>query len=287
MMANKMKKTLFTSYLVALSHFVFSQVNFIQVIIPLDNMKGVPYQTTMGTYDLGGFEVDVNGCFYFLGGTQTTLAVFKQNAPLFRKQYKEFDSGNLFIYNNKIYTLDITYNYSVRKSKNNLVELNLLDGSINEIYDHIITAPFDTYTFIDDCLIVQKASNVAPAYKPTFTKYSLLTHLKNQIENNYDLPPQFYPKKYADEGVNFLGIWNNCHIYQGSTIKNNLVQTTFWEVDSDGHTLLSKAIDNNLLGKSFINTPNEFVKFKNGYIYVVGFKGKNAIITKIAIKDLF
>jgi len=197
-----------------LSHLVFSQVNYHQIIIPLDNLKGVPYQMEMGTYDLGGFEVDKNGCFYFLGGKQATLAVFKQNVSLFRKRYKEFDSGNLFIYSNKIYTIDILYNFSTKKFKNNLVELNIGDGTTNKIYDHIIASPFNTYKFVDDCLITEEASNVAPAYKSTFTQYSLLNHLKKQIENNYDLPAQFYPKNYADEGVNFLGTWNNYHIYQ-------------------------------------------------------------------------
>jgi len=65
------------------------------------------------------------------------------------------------------------------------------------------------------------------------------------------------------------------------------VQITFWEVDSDGHTVLSKPINSVLFGKSFIDTPNEFVKLRNGYVYIVGFKGKNALITKISIKDLF
>ena len=282
-----MKKYLLTSYLVVFSHCVFSQGNYNQLVIPLDNLKGVPYQISMGTYDLGGFEVDEKGCLYFLGGERTTLAVFRQNLPLFRKQYKEFDSGNLHIYNNKIYAIDILYNYSSKQNKNNLVELSMLDGAIGKMYYHIIATLFDSYTFIDDCLIVEKASNVAPAYKATLTKYSLSTHLKKQIENNYDLPEQFYPKKYADEGVNFLGIWNNYHIYQGSTIKDNLVQITFWELDIDGHTVLSKPFNSNLFGKSFINTPNEFVKFRNGDVYIVGFKGKNALITKISIKDLF
>ena len=278
-----MKKESIVIFSLFLTFQAFSQVKYEQIRIPLDNSKGVPFRKVEGTYMLGGFEVDNNNSFYFLGGNMATLAVFKAGKLVNIKRYKEFEAGNLYLDGDKIYSFDYLFKATDKKYKNNLVVLNKSDGTLNTIYGHITDGAVNSYRFINHSLILDKSTDSKNSAEIYSFKYDFSGKLLTRIENGFDLPIQFFPKSYSDEGVFFLGLWNNCYVY-GVYTESGKVK--FWILDAHGTKKYLKDIDARLLGKSFIETPNEFIKIRNGFIYIAGHEKNNVVITIISIKDL-
>ena len=105
-----MKQILILIIIFLKSIVCLSQTQYKQIIIPLDNSKGIPFSRPEEAmdYSVGGFEIDQQGDFYFFGGDKTSLlAVFNGNKPIFRKDFGErFGDDYLYIFSDKLYIFD-------------------------------------------------------------------------------------------------------------------------------------------------------------------------------------
>jgi hypothetical protein len=270
--------TLFTFIVMA---FCAPNLKYKQVRIPLDNQKGVPYYYSEEfDYSIEGFEVDKQGNFYFLGGEKATLSCFKGNSPIFRKTYTEFMSNQIYAFNDKLYVFDDNYN------KNNLFVLDKANGEILNKYPNIIKNSVNSYLFRDTSLIMEVFDNKKKIDMSTqlgFALFSLTGKFIKQVNNAYNFPVNLSPK--APEWGQFLGQWKNDFVFWNYDYKNK--QYKFSLKSIEGKIITTQGIDEELFGKSFYENPLEHKKLRNDTIYMLGYESKNAVITKLPLKELF
>lgn len=83
--------------------------DFHQVTIPFDLDTGVPhdYDPRLYGYIIRGFEVDVNGRFYFMGGVDpTVIACFEEEKEVWRKSYDQFRPAHIHSYRDTLFFFD-------------------------------------------------------------------------------------------------------------------------------------------------------------------------------------
>src|SRR5581483_2562699 len=138
-----------------------SQIIKKQVIIPLNNLNGVPYNTNneMRDYSIDGFDIDSSGQYYFVGGNPikgtTVLVVFKDAKVKYRKIYKDYFANKLFIYSDTLYLFDNNHPMNnVGFVKNDLYELNKENGMILKKHSHIIENTINSYECIDSLIVL-------------------------------------------------------------------------------------------------------------------------------------
>ncbi len=251
-----------------------------QTLIPLDNIKGVPFykDLEMNDLDIGGFEIDSNGNFYFLGGDKTIcLAAFSNNRPIYRKTFSKRRPESLYINNNSLYTFE-TGGFGV----NNLVELKLSDGVIKNIYTHLISKNIASYTFADSSIVI----GIQSADKDEFYQYNLKGKYIKQVVNQYNILSNILPPKIQQSDWELLGKWNDNYIFWNinpESTKNEKICM----VNKDGEVLATKLLPANFSGDGYVSNPPEDRKVRNGSLFVLGRRGKYALITEVPLASLF
>lgn len=252
-----------------------------QIKIPL-GADGVPFYKEGVFIYLEGFDVDKDGNFYFLGGEKATLACYSGTTLKFRKKYDEFNSGQIYLIDRKLYLFDIA------NKKNNLVIIDIPSGSILSRKDSIIKNWVNSYIFRDSCLIIQVFDNKKEINMSTqlaFAQFDLGGRFVKQVDNRFNLPTVLYPNDFELYGNLFLGVWEGNYIYCNIDIDTKSYKFTMRDIE--GKLLHTTNIDEKIFGKIFFGNPYEHEKLRNGNIYILGRDEKNAIITVLPIKELF
>jgi hypothetical protein len=277
-----MKKTLLTILICFNTIFCFSQpFPKKQTLIPLSNVNGVPFYKDEELNDIGinGFEIDDKGNFYFLSGDKLAcLSAYAGNEQLYRKTYKDFAAGQLHIYKTNLYTFD--------RLSNDIVVLNLSNGSVTKKYKQITSEDVNSYFFADSSLIVEVASLGNSTYK----QYSLSGKYIKLAHSAYNQTPFVTNQAEGRSEAEFLGEWNGNLIFWDLVIgKNDSQSQKFWLVNPDSKILATKSIINkaDMFGNIYAENPEEHRKVRNGNLYVLGRKGNNALITVVPLASFF
>lgn len=278
-----MKKTFQTLLICLLAHFAFCQ-SFPkkQTLIPLNNVNGVPFYRDQELNDIGinGFEIDTNGYFYFFGGnTIPCFAVFNGNKQLFRKTYKELNSGSeLHFYKNSFYSFAFD-----RSGKFIFIKINMANGSLNTVDNPLISKKFIANTFIDSCIVLQVPGRVIDSNY--YELYSISGLYLKKVKNEYNLNAGIVPERNAE----LLGTWNGNYVFYD--LDDDSKHQKFWLVNKGGKILAIKSIINNdnLFGRGYAEEPIEHRKVRNGNLYVLGRSrtGNNALITEVPLQTFF
>ncbi len=247
-----------------------------QTYIPFDNAKGIPFgEGEMGDEKIDGFNIDKNENYYFINCANhlTTLVAFSGNRLLYRRQYHDI-YGLLHIYADKLYVFQHTSPkqlYSFDISSGSLIKRQILNtkGSIN------------SYRFVDSLLIVDVLGDDT-SFTLNHFAYNLLGEKKGKINNAYFLPVAF---NNISHSAQFLGIWNNYYLFWDYDTANSS-NDKYWIANQSGKIINQTTFSNKLLGHNFSN-PEVYRKYLNGFIYVLGYKDKIGIISKLSVEELF
>jgi hypothetical protein len=262
----------------------FSQ-SFIKkrTLIPLNNLSGVPYYIDKETsdYDVDGFEIDSAGKFYFLGNYQpVTLAVFAGNKQILRKTYKDIAAAQLYIYKNQLYTFNIV-------PHNVLVVLDKKTGIIKTKYSHGVknNRPFK-YMFVDSSLVTESLVNS----QSDFQQYNLTGKHIKPLSSLYNIDSLLILMDMPSNDIfsdKLVGVWNGNYVFYGLT--DDQATDTYWLVAKNGQVLATKTIpsNNTTFGEGYAENPDEHRKVRNSSLYILGRKGKYALITEVSLQDFF
>jgi hypothetical protein len=247
-----------------------------QILIPLDNSKGVPFhkEAEVNDYYVNGFEIDDNGNFYFLGGDKALcLAVFSGSNLKYRKIYKEIPLGTYQLYLSK----DTLYTFN-SLPPNKIFAIDPANGLIIKTYESMVSEKVNSYSFEEDHLIIQSIGSSDIIYN----QYSLTGKLARQGINRYNLPFRI------PVNTEFLGMWNDQFVFYRISGKN-LDKQEFFTTDRSGKVSTSTFLPNTnlIFGNGYAEDPAEDRKVRNGNLYVLGRKGKFALITEIPLQSLF
>jgi hypothetical protein len=279
-----MKKAMFIILFLANGFICISQPLIKkQIVIPLNNKLGVPFYKDDITHELvvDGFDIDAKGNFYFLGGDKSTcLAVFLGNKPIYRRTFKWFPTGPIYIYGNDLYTFDNS------RTVNNLFVINPTSGTLINKISHISGKHFNSIKFVDSCLILERLGY--PNF--TYEQFALNGKYLKKADGRYNIDSLIIPEKGTNsKSCLFIGKWQNAYVFSDLTGKNMETQT-FWLVDNDGKVRNKRILpnDNKLFGDDFYEAfPTEHLKVRNGNLYVLGRKGNNAVITIVPLDSFF
>jgi hypothetical protein len=284
-----------------------SQIIKNQIKLPLDNTSGIPHWIVDGPTSIviNGFDVDSVGNYYFVGGDykkQTTvLAVFKGNKQKYRKIYNTHFPGNIFIHNSKIYLIYDYNMYNTKVKRNTLYELDIKDGKILKKYPRLFENHVRDYAFVDSLMVLMiEDTNRLRPYPPNY--YYIILNLKGEFigraenQNIYDLPDSLKLKHKKNMfHIQYLGRWNNFLLFfdqelTGSSSNAN-ENYKFYFKDINGNTLGATTLDDEALGMLFIESDgyeDDYLKLRNGSIYVLGRKDKeDVIITELSVEELY
>jgi hypothetical protein len=256
-----------------------ANITFKQVRIPLNNEIGVPFFKDQNDYYVDGFDIDINGNLYFLGGENAILTCFAGENIVFHKKYTEFKSNQINLLGDNIYLFDYKF------EKNNLFKLNRENGDIISRYDYIVINRVNAFLFKDTNLIVELFNyqeKIDLATERGFILLSLKGKFLKQVNNLYNLPDNLNPK---NREVQFLGRWDDNYVYW-----NYDLDIRFYEFilrNNTGDIIATQRIDEKIFGKPFYGSPIEHKKLRNDKIYVLGHDEHDAIITEMQLKELF
>ena len=275
-----MKKAALTLFVCLSALLSFSQTLIKkQTLIPLSNVNGVPFYKDKELNDLiiNGFEIDNKGNYYFFGGDNLAcLAAFNGNKQIYRKTYKELNSGStLHIYKNSFYSFTFDKN-----GKFVYIKINVPDGSISYMNNQLIPKHFLSHEFVDSCVIL----NVHYA-NPTgdyFEQYTLAGQFIKRVANMYGVPFFSVPKD-----AEFLGTWGDKFVFWNVLMDHNGAEQLLL-VSKDGKILSTKILpEDGFSGEGYGENPQEDRKIRNGNLYVLGRKGKYTMITEMSLKSFF
>ncbi|MFB9843217.1 hypothetical protein [Mucilaginibacter ginsenosidivorans] len=279
-----MKITAFTLLLCLNGLFSLSQTfQKKQTLIPLDNIKGVPFMKDPDVpMDLliMGFDVDSKGNFYFFGGKQPCLAVFDYNRQIYRKIYKELNSGTeLHSYKGSFY--DFTFD---KKGELIFIKINMTNGSLYKINNPLVSKHFVAKTIMDSCIILQTPSKNSDDY--IFEKFDLNGKFLKQVSNEYDIPVNIFPDKKEPSDWDLVGKWDGNFIFWTIDPESS-GHEKLCMVNKDGKILATKLLPANFSGKGYAENPSEDRKVRNGSFFVLGRQGNYALITEVPLQTFF
>lgn len=257
---------------------------FKQIIIPLNNSYGVPYEEIETGYDVIGFDVDNKDEYYFLGGSKTTLAVFSDNKLKYRTDLKGLNISGVYLQNNTLWGFGSKYDFKSKKSINDLYKINLTKASAYSKKSFITDQSVNYFQFVDSCLVLEfcKIMNGPSIFE--YKKYDLSCNFITSVQNRFALPINIYSGSFSQKSINYLGNWKGGYLFESV---DSLGYFKFFLLDKNGQLMASKSIVDKMLGNSFAERPDDFIKFRFNAIYVLGYRGKNAVITKIPMDKLF
>lgn len=272
---NKIVKLLLI-FTVFFSTKVFSQA-FKQVKFPLNNKTGIPYEVIEEDYYLDGFEIDKNGSFYFMGGYKTKLIEIVNNKIKIIKQYDAFKPSQLYLQH------DILYVFDFYSKHNNLYAINKKTGSIIQKIKKINSLQVNSFSFLEDHLILeffptQYNKNQSPI--PDYYLYSLSGKLISKVNNAFNLPTNL-----VNEDEEYLGIWNGYYVFWNFSFDDNKQGIIL--KNKKGQLISSKQYEDKVFGESYYSNPPHHRKLRNNQVYILGYKGKEALITILNLEELF
>jgi hypothetical protein len=260
-----------------------------QIRIPLDNQKGVPFRKVYNDeYLVQGFDIDSNENYYFLGGDKATLSCFsKEGKSVYRKSFPGLFPGQVYIWGEKLYFLEIgpTSSYT-------LVEINRIDGSINHRYSKTIKSVLASYGCVQEasydfrdsilhitCLDSQgiekanpKCFNLKGKLLPGCDQYTLSNAA---IENDPDyvylgrFGNNYVLRKFSDDSKRYdLSLRDS---------SNAVIADTF---------IVRKVLTESILGDEGFVLP-EHIKIKNNKLYTLHREKNVAVVTSIDLATLF
>jgi hypothetical protein len=105
-----------------------------------------------------------------------------------------------------------------------------------------------------------------------------------QVQNQYNLPFDLS----SLPNCRFISMLGEKFVFYAKVIKER-AKDIFFTSDATGKVLQEKEIVNypELFGRVFAENPSDFKKVKNNKLYVLGRKGKSAIVTEISLENLF
>ncbi|MBN1568552.1 MAG: hypothetical protein JXA73_11955 [Acidobacteria bacterium] len=216
---------------------------------------------------------------YIIGGEPATLVkLTAQGKQLFRRKYSEFQAGQIYPSNGKVYAFDNG------DGNNNLYVLNAENGQIEKTFNKITENQINSYCFADGKLIVHAfgfgAKNEVGT-KLRFSVFDLNGKFVGVAENPYNISAFNYPEKYQKESMVYLGKYKAGYMFN------------YWDVDNgkyvlilvagDGKMQASAEIQEDAFGKMLYGGIREFWSLHGNWITVLGKKDKQAIITTIKI----
>jgi hypothetical protein len=250
-----------------------------QTFIPLSNIKGIPFSD--GDFDdekVDGFNVDKKGNYYFVNyhNHLTILAAFSGNKQLYRKKYSNI-YGLLHIYKDRLYIFQ-------HSNTNELYSFDISDGLLINKINFNIKGNVNSYRFVDSLLIIDTLVRDT-SFALNYFAYNLSGVKKRKINNPYYLPSIFDKNSSSAQ---FLGIWNNFYLFWDYDTENSS-NDKYWIADKNGKIIKTKLFNNKALGHNFPN-PESYRKYKDGFIYVLGYKGDKddmGIISKLSVEEMF
>lgn len=254
-----------------------------QILIPLDNQKGVPFEigNEIKDYYIEGFEIDDKGDFYFLGGSSTIcLTKFTGNKLIYRHSFSKNNTigSQLFFRRDTLYT----YNSAVPHTTS---LINSTNGQLIKNYKSKYKEDINSFQFLTDGIVVESYGK-SPVH---YYLYNLKGDKMKEVLNKYNLP-FMEPSSLAPWPTSqFIGMWNDKFVFYSRRIDSNGIRDGFFTTDSTGKILQQKVIVDYLstFGQTFAESPPEFRKIRNNNLYVLGRKGKLAVITEIPLKTFF
>ena len=250
-----------------------------EFLIPLNNATGVPFLKDIGLNDIaiGGFEIDSKDNFYFLAGHQSVcLAVFSGSKQLYRKSYSNFKEGALYINNEKLFAFN-------RIGSPDLLVINPMNGTLIKRYSNLWAERPNGVFFKDSCVIFEKLG----LDKSTYKVYDLAGNFIKTAATLYNVPASIIPKS-KDRDYKLVGFWNNNYIFWSLT-GDDLREQTFCVVDETGKIIQKKILPNDgtCFGHGYAGFQEEYMKVRHGNLYVLGRRGKNALITEVPLTTFF
>jgi hypothetical protein len=256
---------------------------YFQIELPLSNTEGVPYLKDEVDYSIEGFDIDTGGNYYFLSGKKATLVkISKDKKVVFRKTYAPLHANRIELIGTQLFT------FNDQDDSNSLFALSIADGRVLVHHSRIIKNQVNAY-YINDSSVIAEVfdyqKRIDMKTKPCFVKFDLAGRLIGQVQNRYDLPPNLYPKEYEDNAVQYMGRWNTAYVFWGYDPEKGIYK--FWLENDSATVLVTATFEKKILGKVYYGNPNEHRRLRNGNIYVLGRKEKNAFITEIPLTELF
>ena len=256
-----------------------------RLFFPLSETKGVPFEhwQKVDVNIVEGFTVDTAGNLYFMGGENSTLAKYNcRGEEIYRRSYKEFAPSKIYAHEGKIYLFDYRYN------RNNLFVLDAQNGTILKTAKKLTENRVNGSSFSIGKLVVAVFEYGKPVHLG-----SRRTNLVFSLDGEYigesddpDVPGDFpYPVEYYRNAYNYLGKTSDgLHILH------------FWNIEEETHTVAGiskegefrfmKEMPNSILGEMFYGGVPDHWYLKNGYLYVLGEKNGQAMITKLYVEDM-
>lgn len=255
-----------------------------QIEIPLSNKSGVPFEyvkwpPTEKGYYVGGFDVGADGNLYFLGWNPVILVKATPHGKiLFRKTYTQFSTRDINIVGNLLYVFD--------KDKKALFVINPDDGSIIREYQNILKGVVNDYFWNDSTLVVwimDKQRVLSENFDGPFVKFGVHGEYLGKTNNIYGLPDSIYGTRPRYGAL--MGKTGGDLIY-GRDEKPGV--SSLWAFDSSGYVVGKVYLSDESIGQvhMFLGT-HDGAKLRNGNIYFLGRKGKNAVVTEIPAENLF
>lgn len=251
--------------------------------------NGIPIYMEEDTYYLEGFEVDLNGDYYFMTGTPENAILVKFNSKneLFRKQYKEFHPSRIHITNDSIILFDYYF------ERNNLFILNKENGEIKYHRNNILTNRVNSFAYLDDRIILEIFNDQPVIDINTELGYIEMNFSGNIIgssDHEYGLLGGMsnMPFKINNPELNIpwsLGIWKDCLLF--FYIDFVTFDYVFVLYNPNLQSTYSYTLSENFFDKQFYDPWHELLKLRNGIIYAVGHRNNNIIISKLKMDEMF
>ncbi|EHQ28198.1 hypothetical protein [Mucilaginibacter paludis] len=254
-----------------------------QISIPLSNQKGVPFAigNEIKDYYIDGFEIDDKGDFYFLGGSSTIcLAKFSGSKLV----YQHLFSKNITIGSQLFFKRDTLYSYNSEIPHTTSL-INPSNGQLLKKYKSKDKEDINSFRFLPDGIVVESYGK-SPVH---YYLYDLIGDKIKEVPNKYNLPFMTPSSLSPWATSQFIGMWNDKFVFYSRRIDSNNMKDGFFTTDSTGKILQQKVILDylNTFGQTFAESPPEFRKIRNGNLYVLGRKGKLAMITEIPLATFF
>jgi hypothetical protein len=254
-----------------------------QISIPLDNQKGVPFEigNEIKDYYIEGFEVDDKDNLYFLGGSSSIcLTKFTGNRMIYRHAFsKTITIGSqLFFRRDTLYTYDSEVPHTI-------FIINPTNGQLIKKYKSKDAQDINSFQFLVDGIVAESYGE-SPVH---YYLYDLKGNKIKEVPNKYNLPFTIHYPLAPWATSQFIGMWNDKFVFYSRRIDSNSMKDGFFVTDNTGKILQQKVILDylNTFGQTFAESPPEFRKIRNNDLYVLGRKGKFAVITEIPLRTLF
>lgn len=258
------------------------------LFFPLSETNGVPFQywQKVDVNIIDGFTVDTAGNLYFMGGENSTLAKYNcRGEEIYRKSYKEFTPSSIYVHEGKVYLFD---NYN-RNNRNNLFVLDAQNGAILKTAKKITETLVSSFWFVDEKLVLCVRDHGKPVDVMTQWKYlefNLDGEYIGETDDRFRVGDFQRPVEY----------YRNAYSYLGKT-SDGLHILYFWNSDEDTYTVAGVSKDGEFrfmkempeslfFDDMFEGVTPDYWHLQNGYLYVLGEKDGQAMITKLNVEDM-